>query len=306
MSRVLVTGGSGFIGSPLVEQLATRGHEVHVVSSRAATERAGLATWHRADLLSAEGATAVLDEVRPSHLVHLAWVTTPGAYWSSLDNLAWVEASLRLARAFLERGGQRFLGAGTCAEYEWGGGTLSEERTRVRPASLYGAAKTSLHTLLDAAAAVTGAEVAWARLFFLYGPGEHPDRLVPTVARSALAGVPAECTTGTQRRDYVFVDDAAAAIAVLVDSPLTGAVNIGSGAGVPVRELAEAVARAAGHPELLELGALETPPGEPDEITADVGRLLDAVGFVPSTAIEDGARRTVDWWRAQRPAEAGR
>ena len=167
-------------------------------------------------------------------------------------------------------------------------------------------AKTTLHRLLDAAAAATGTEVAWARLFFPYGPREHPDRLVPTVARSALAGVPAECTSGTQRRDYVFVDDAAAAMAALVDSPLTGAVNIGSGAAIPVAELAEAVARAAGHPELLRLGALATPPGEPDELAADVGRLLDAVGSVPSTPLEDGARRTVDWWRAQPPAEAAR
>ena len=61
MSRVLVTGGSGFIGAPLVDQLASRGHEVHVVSSRAATEAPGSAGWHRADLLSAEGASAVLD-----------------------------------------------------------------------------------------------------------------------------------------------------------------------------------------------------------------------------------------------------
>jgi nucleoside-diphosphate-sugar epimerase len=306
VSRVLVTGGSGFLGAPLVERLAARGHEVHVVSSRPAPETPGPAAWHRADLLSPEGADSALDQVRPTHLVHLAWVTTPGVYWGSVDNLAWVEASLRLARAFLERGGQRFLGAGSCAEYAWDGGTLSEESTPLRPRSRYGVAKGAVKTQLEAATAETEAEVAWARLFFIYGPGEHPDRLVPTVARSVLAGDSARCTAGTQLRDYVFVDDAAEAMAALLDSGVTGPVNIGSGAPVPVHELAQAVAREAGRPDLLRLGALPTPPDEPDEITADVRRLREAVGVVPSTTIDDGVRRTVDWWRAQRAAAAAR
>ena len=129
MTRILVTGGSGFLGAPLVERLAARGHEVHAISSRDAPRPPGPVTWHRADLLAPEGADSVLERVGPTHLVHLAWITTPGAYWTSLQNLAWVEASLGLARGFLERGGQRFVGAGTCAEYAWDGEPLSEEHT---------------------------------------------------------------------------------------------------------------------------------------------------------------------------------
>lgn len=306
MSRVLVTGGSGFLGAPLVERLAAGGHEVHAVSSRAAPDARGPALWHRANLLSPEAADSVVDRVRPTHLVHLAWITTPGIYWTSLDNLAWVEASLRLARAFLERGGQRFLAAGSCAEYAWNGGALSEDSTPLRPQSLYGAAKGSLRTLVEAAAAETETEVAWARLFFTYGPGEHPDRLVPTVARSVLAGDTARCTEGVQLRDYLFVDDAVAAMAALLDSRVTGPVNVGSGAPVPVRELAQAVAREAGRPDLLKLGALPTPPHEPDEITADVRRLRKEVGVAPSITIHDGVRRTVEWWRAQSGAAPAR
>jgi nucleoside-diphosphate-sugar epimerase len=306
VSRVLVTGGSGFVGRPLVERLAARGHEVHVVSSRAAPEAPGPASWHRADLLTPEGAIGVLDRVRPTHLVHLAWVTTPGAYWYSTENVAWVEASLRLARAFLERDGERLVGAGSCAEYEWNDGTLSEDRTPLRPRSLYGAAKNTVRELWEAAAAVTGAQVAWPRLFFLYGPGEHPERLVPSVARLVLAGEPAPCTTGVQRRDFAFVDDTAAVLAALVDGHVTGPVNVGSGVSLPVRELAEAVAREAGRPDLLRLGAIQAPAGEPEELTADVRRLREAVGFVPSTTVCDGVRRTVEWWRAQSAPAAAR
>jgi nucleoside-diphosphate-sugar epimerase len=280
VSRVLLTGAGGFIGSYARRALAGRGHEVHA---------------NTADLLEPGTAEEVVREARPTHLLHLAWYAVPGKFWAAPENRAWVKATLRLLRAFYAAGGRRAVGAGTCAEYDWsGGGLLSEATTPLRPATLYGQAKAETF----AAAAELG-ELAWGRIFFLYGPGEHPDRLVSSVARRLLAGEEAPTSEGSQVRDFLHVADVAGAFAALIDTDVTGAVNVGSGEPVTVRAVVDTVARAAGRPDLLRPGALPQREGEPAELVADVGRLRDEVGFRPRHDLESGIKDTVDYWRTR-------
>jgi nucleoside-diphosphate-sugar epimerase len=280
VSRVLLTGARGFIGSHARSALADRGHELHA---------------NTADLLEPGAAEEVVRGARPTHLLHLAWYAVPGKFWAAPENRAWVEATLRLLRAFYAAGGRRAVGAGTCAEYDWSGnGLLSEATTPLRPATLYGRAKAETF----AAAADLG-ELAWGRIFFLYGPGEHPDRLVSSVARRLLAGEEAPTSEGAQVRDFLHVADVAGAFAALLDSDVTGAVNVGSGEPVTVRAVVDTVARAAGRPDLLRPGALPQRTGEPAELVADVWRLRDQVGFRPRHDLESGIKDTVDWWRTR-------
>jgi nucleoside-diphosphate-sugar epimerase len=280
VSRVLLTGASGFIGSHARAALGERGHEV-------------LAP--RVDLLQPGAAEELVRATGATHLLHLAWYAVPGKFWTAPENDSWVEATLRLLRAFYAAGGERAVGAGTCAEYDWSpGGVLSETDTPVRPATPYGQAKAQTF-----AAASDLGPLAWGRIFFLYGPGEHPDRLVSSVTRRLLAGEEAPTTEGTQVRDFMHVADVAGAFAALLDSGVTGAVNIGSGVPVTVRELVEEVGRAAGRPELLRPGALPQREGEPPELVADVRRLRDEVRFTPHHDLKSGIAETVEWWRGK-------
>jgi nucleoside-diphosphate-sugar epimerase len=169
---------------------------------------------------------------------------------------------------------------------------LSERTTLLRPATPYGEAKAQTYQ----SAAVLG-QLAWGRIFFLYGPGEHPERLVASVARRLLAGAEAPTSDGSQMRDFMHVEDAARAFVELVDSHVTGAVNVGSGVSVTVRAVVEEVARAAGRPDLLRIGALPQREGEPAELVADVTRLKREVGFVPRYDLERGIADTVEYWR---------
>src|SRR6266566_6416242 len=106
MSRVLLTGATGFIGTHAINALLLRGHEVHAVARRAQPRREGVA-WHVADLLKPETPERLVRQARASHLLHLAWYAVPGAFWNAPENERWLDATLRLLRAFGEAGGRR-------------------------------------------------------------------------------------------------------------------------------------------------------------------------------------------------------
>jgi nucleoside-diphosphate-sugar epimerase len=298
MSGILVTGASGFIGRQVVALLAHDGAEVHAVgTSSMPPGPAGALRWHGVDLHDASATHDLLTTVRPDTLLHLAWYTVPGQYWTSPRNYLWVESSLRLFREFLDSGGSRMVGVGSCAEYDWGDGYCSEDITRLAPATTYGVCKDAVRRVADDIARSTATSAAWARLFFLYGPGEHPQRLVPSVVTRLLRGETAPLTRGDQVRDFLHVRDAAGALIALMRSDVRGPVNIASGEGASVAEVAETAARLLGG--RVELGALPSRADEPPLLIADVRRLRDEVGWNPGFSLQDGLRDTVGWWRSR-------
>jgi nucleoside-diphosphate-sugar epimerase len=303
MSRVLLTGASGFLGGSALRALLQAGHEVHAVGRggppgellRATGE--GQLSWHRADLTDPLAAEALLMEANTECLVHMAWYVEHGRYWQAPENLVWVEATLRLLRGFAEAGGRRAVMAGTCAEYEWSLDRYSEDTAPLAPATLYGVAKDATRRVAERFAQNAGVELAWGRIFTPYGPGEAPARLLPSVIVKLLAGEPAPAPAGTQVRDVMYVEDVAGAFVAILDSEVQGAVNVGSGDPTSIRELISLTAEAAGHPELVGWGELPQREGEPQELVADVRRLREEVGFEFRVGLMEGIERTVAWWR---------
>ena len=299
MSRVVVTGATGFIGRGTLQALVDAGMEVHAITSRApAADAPAEVQWHVADLLT-DGAEAHVATLKATHLLHLAWYAEPGRFWRSPANLDWVAASLRLIRAFAEAGGRRLVAAGSCAEYEWSDDTMCVEgRTPTRPATLYGAAKDGLRRVAGAYADEVGLSMAWGRVFFAFGPHEHPARLAGSVAGALVAGEEALCSHGEQVRDFLYAPELAAAFVALLRSEVTGPVNMASGKAVRLRDLIGALATAAGRPDLVRMGARPS-SDEPARLAADVTRLRDEVGWTPSIPLDEAAARTVAWWREQ-------
>jgi nucleoside-diphosphate-sugar epimerase len=302
--RVLVTGASGFIGAPCTRRLVQQGAEVHAVSSTEHAAEAGL-RWHRADLLDSAEAAALVARIRPTHLLHLAWETSHGRYWESEQNLRWLAASLELFRAFAAEGGRRAVIVGTCAEYRWSDEVCFERTTPLEPRSLYGACKHALHVAVEASARNAGVSLAWARVFFLFGPGESDGRLVPSLVAPLVRGEPATCTSGDRIRDFLHVADAARALTALLASDVTGPVNVASGVPTPLSEVALTIGELTGHRELVSVGTRADAGGDPAFLVADVSRLTDEVGWQPAHDLGSGLQDTVDWWRRREAARAG-
>jgi nucleoside-diphosphate-sugar epimerase len=287
--RIALTGGSGFIGRELMLLLAAAGHEVHLLG-RSGTAPVGTVA-HRLDLLH-EDPAPVLADLRPDTLVHLAWIATPGLFWNAPENLDWMAASLRLARAFAAAGGTRLVVAGTCAEYDWSYHRLEEARTPLKPHTLYGTAKARLFQTLGAAASTLGLSLAWGRIFFPYGPHEAPNRLLSGLIDGLAAGHRVSCSAGLQRRDFLHVSDVAAGFALLAESRVEGAVNIASGRLTAVRDVIAETARLVGRPDLVDFGARPTQTGEPHIMAADVTRIRQ-IGFAPRFDLGSGLVDTV-------------
>ena len=301
MQRVLVTGATGFIGKHTLPLLLSKGFEVHAVSSNSIQADNNNYSWHQADLLNLNQTKDLLAQVSPTHLLHFAWYTEPKQYWTSHNNLQWLQSSLSLLEAFEYNGGKRAVFAGTCAEYEWKFSKYIENKTPLNPTTLYGICKHSLQTILGAYSRETQLSSAWGRIFFLFGPEEHPDRLVSSVISSLLKGDTAPCSKGNQLRDFLYVEDVASAFVSILESDVEGPINIGSGKAVTVKDLVRKISKKLKKCDLISFGDLPTSPDDPKKLVADITKLTKVVGWTQKYDLDAGIQKTITWWEKQFP-----
>ncbi|MFQ5700743.1 MAG: NAD-dependent epimerase/dehydratase family protein [Acidobacteriota bacterium] len=297
MNKVLITGATGFIGRQCLPLLLARADEVHGVTSRADHEESPDATWHTVNLMDTDATSRLVARVKPTHLLHLAWITTPGEYWTSKENARWAAASLFLVREFARHGGERIVIAGSCTEYDWSEGWCQEATTRLAPATPYGKSKHKLHLDVEALAQETGLSAAWGRIFFAYGPHEKPVRFVPSLILPLLKQQPAYCRHGKYVRDYLHTIDIADALTALLESRLAGALNIASGHPVALRDIATKIAEDIGHPELLQCDAGPRESTGPALVGGSVERLAGELAWAPRYDLDRGLNDTIVWWR---------
>jgi dTDP-6-deoxy-L-talose 4-dehydrogenase (NAD+) len=287
--KILVTGAAGFIGSAFCRLAQCHGHEIAGIILPGTTPPASVPANENTRWL--EGALAEppwksIMRFKPDVCVHFAWIATPGVYLESPENELYLKWSLDLVHGLRDLGVNHIVGAGTCIEYQISEAPLAEDLTPVNPTTLYARCKDALRKTLAAEAQKDGWQFCWGRIFYPYGAGEHPARLCSSLIQKIQRGEKLVLKTPDSLKDYIYIEDLAAAILLTVEKKFTGTINWGTGVGISVREIAEMAATMLGKPNLVEPAS---PPG-PDPfpfVVADAGK-LKALGWKQAWTLERG------------------
>ena len=251
---------------------------------------------YEADLFDDNKITQLISKIKATHLLHYAWYTVPGKYWSSETNLDCVRSSIKLFQEFIAHGGKRIVAAGTCAEYTWGENPCDEFTTPLKSSTLYGTCKAALYQLLEAYARQKNISFAWGRIFFLYGPFESKERLVPSIIQKLLNKEMTPCSHGNQIRDFMHVEDIAHCFASLLSSEVQGSFNIASGQNYSLRQIIDAISARLDGREKIQYGAIAA-PSDPPIISANISRLKNELKWSPKYSLDKGLDQTIEWWR---------
>lgn len=300
-NTVVLTGGTGFIGQWVIEELLKQQFDIIALIPPGETikKQAGV-TPYELDLFDFNKMQQFFKEFSGTHLLHLAWNTEHGKYWTATNNLDWVGSSLKMVALAKEAGIQRIVCAGSCAEYDWTSPSPYKELdSPIVPKTLYGVCKNATREVMETICAQGNLSFAWGRIFFLYGPGENAQRLIPYVISQLLKNEIAELSEGNQIRDFSFVQDVAAALVALLVSEVQGPVNIATGQGHSLREVTTLIAQKLNKPHLLAFGQKANNPNEPDDLIGVAHRLQQEVGYTPQTSLSEGLDKTIAWWQSQ-------
>lgn len=302
--KILLTGPSGFIGPAFARLAVDRGHQIAGLLIPSEPVPAVLAGMENVRWVRGTLAEAPWDEITrfaPDVCVHMAWITTPGVYLESPENLRFLESSLRFLRKLRELGLRHIFGLGTCIEYQITNEPLSEERTPIVPTTLYSRCKNDLRLALDADALEHRYPFCWGRVFYPYGPREQSSRLCSSIIGKLSRDEKIVLKTPDSTKDYIFIDDLASALLTVLEKKFQGAVNLGTGIGLSVRQIAQTLGEMLGKPHLIDV----VRPAEVDPlgyVVADASRLL-GLGWRPEYDLKRGLEKLIEsrTWQAPPP-----
>ena len=257
--KIALTGASGFVGRQVLIHLAKHNVRVHAImrngKDSALRDHSVVETVvYSPDLFSETEEWWANALLGIDTVIHVAWYAEPGKYLQSSKNLDCLLGTLNMAKGAVKAGVRRFIGIGTCFEYDLSHGILTVE-TPLKPLTPYAGSKAAAYMALSQWLPSQEVEFAWCRLFYLFGEGEDSRRLVPYLRSKLAAGEPAELTSGNQIRDFIDVSEAGRLITETALTTVQGPINICSGIPITVKQLVENIADEYDRRDLLKFGA---------------------------------------------------
>jgi dTDP-6-deoxy-L-talose 4-dehydrogenase (NAD+) len=256
--RILITGASGFVGRQVLRALENEYIDIILIireknKNKFINQKNICKIIITSDLFSETEKWWVNTLNNIDTVIHLAWYVEPKEYLKSLKNIDCLQGTINIAKAAICAKVRRFIGIGTCFEYESCNENLTV-KNNLYPTTPYAASKVAAYWALSQLLPLYSVEFVWCRLFHLYGDGEHPDRLIPYIKNKIRMGENIELTSGIQIRDYLDVKDAGNLIAKIAMSDYKGPINICSGVPVSIKSIAEKIADEFNSKNLLRFG----------------------------------------------------
>ncbi len=301
--RILITGGSGFIGACLARDRIAAGANVHLLlrpefRSWRLRDVLDNVTPHWADMRDAESVRRAVDTCRPDVIYNLA---THGAYPTQKDRSAILatnmQGTLNLIDALANHDYRAFVHAGSSSEYGFKNAPMREDDV-LEPRSEYGIGKAA-GSMLVLAEAYRGKPNAVVRVFSAYGPWEEPSRLVPYVMGCCARGENPRVTSGHQPRDFVYIDDVVALLKLAADLPSVHGkiLHAGTGTQSRVRDMIETIVAVAGNRVRPQYGTAQMHPYEPTAWVASIEKTTALTGWKPQYDVKRGVQAMWQWHR---------
>jgi nucleoside-diphosphate-sugar epimerase len=304
-TKVLVTGISGFIGSHLVRRLVAEGSEVYGLVRNSSNlwriqDLKNQINLYYVDLRDFELVRRAVQDIKPQKVFHLAAYVDVSRSFEVMDEMveANIKGTLNLLRALNGTGYDCFINTGTSEEYGDNPVPFREKQVP-NPVSPYSASKVATTMFCQMLHKSMGLPIITLRPFLTYGPGQEGNMLIPSLIKKAIKGETFEMTQGEQTREFNYVDDIVDGFIKASISPgaIGEIINIGNGLEYKIRDVVEMVLRLMNSSLKPKFGALGYRPGETWHFYCDNTKAREILGWEPKVALEDGLKRTIDWFQ---------
>jgi len=292
--KVVVTGANGFIGAHLCRRLSEQGTEVHATYRTRRPANLAVHRWWQADLADLDQVKQIIEGAKPDVIFHLA-SHVKGA--PDLEHVlptfhSNLESTVNILTVATQSNCRRVILTGSLAEPEFESG----EKFPVAP---YAAAKWASSGYARMFHALYKTPIVIARVFMVYGPAQIDlTKLIPYATLSMLRGKRPKISSGGRLVDWIYVSDVVDGFLALAEtSGIDGAtLDLGSGSLLSIRDLLQELGGVIGDGASADFGALADRPLEPTRI-ANTGESLAKIGWKPQVSLQEGLRRTVEWYR---------
>ena len=283
--KIFITGVTGFIGKQLIPRL---GHHKLLCLTRSAKDLKSdnNISYISGDLSNPESYLSILEEFKPDSCIHLGWHGLPD--YSVQNNTINLTISIKLIENLIKVGCSKIFVAGSCWEYGKLQNALCETDIPIKP-SIFGTFKTSLHLIMDSICRENNINLIWGRIFFVYGPGQRKNSLIPYCYNNLKNGLKIKINNPLAINDFIYVSDVANAIKYLIElDNICGVYNIGSGQGKTVWEVVNNVA-----------SSLNLSPVYDNMLTSDMGNWaninkISKYGWKSEVSLETGIFNTIN------------
>jgi len=294
--RVFITGGTGFIGKYVVNQLEKKSFNILLLTRASKENFSSIIKSKKVNIVSGNLSDInkwknTLIQFKPDATIHLAWEGIPDyGIKTSIKNLKY---GLNLFEELAEIGCKKIICTGSCWEYGQNQGKISEDLP-AKSLNAFTAAKNALHLLGKEIAKENNMQFIWTRLFYVYGPGQRENSLIPYIIKCVKEGKKSKIKTPNAKNDFIYVEDVARAIvAILEKCKQSTFYNIGSGHPTSIQDIIKIVYDKLNLQYKPKDNIFNTKNVYSDNFWADISKIKKELGWGPKIGIHEGIKKMI-------------